>query len=324
MKIFSKRNTINTIKIVGAAVVAIIIATFLELDFAVSTGIVAILTIQPTKQETLKMAAGRFAAFVSALIIAYACFMMFGYGNTGFFAYLLIFIFVCQVFHWYGAMAMNSVLISHFITLGNMGGQALLNEVSIFCIGVGLGILVNMHLHKDVDHMKVLKQNTDNQIRKILRRMSERILNKDMSDYNGECFEILEEYIRNAKNVAKENYDNQLDVNDTYDTDYIKMRKAQCGVLYEMYKSVRYMDTTPVTAKKISEFLREISEVYHEDNTAEELMTKFKELDEDMKNHPLPVERKEFEDRARLYILLRYIEEFLEIKKNFANRIKKC
>lgn len=36
-----------------------------------------------------------------------------------------------------------------------------------------------------------------------------------------------------------------------------------------------------------------------------------------MKEEPLPLERIEFEDRARLFALIRLLEEFLNIKKEF-------
>lgn len=49
----------NTFKISVAAVLAIICAKALKLDFAVSAGIVAILSVQPTKKETLKTALAR-------------------------------------------------------------------------------------------------------------------------------------------------------------------------------------------------------------------------------------------------------------------------
>ena len=55
--------SINTFKITVAAVLAIIVAQLLHLEFAVSAGIVAILSVQPTKKETLRTALSRFLAF---------------------------------------------------------------------------------------------------------------------------------------------------------------------------------------------------------------------------------------------------------------------
>lgn len=308
----------NTIKIAGAAIAAIAIAMLAGAEFAVSAGIVAILTIQPTKKETLRTALGRLAAFGSALVIAAACFGLLGYTMAAFGVYLVIFVLVCQIFRWYSAMAMNSVLISHFLTLGSMRPGAVGNEVCLFGIGVGVGILANLHLHKNVDYIEELKAEADSQIKRILSRMSERILDHDMEDYNGECFVKLRDSLRKARNVAEENYNNQFGSGDVYDMEYIRMRDRQCRVLYEMYKSVRTIETTPITAARISDFLREMSQAYHRDNTGRELLQRFERLDAEMKAQPLPTERKEFEDRARLFGLLRNIEEFLRIKLEFS------
>ena len=49
------------------------------------------------------------------------------------------------------------------------------------------------------------------------------------------------------------------------------------------------------------------------------LMEAFKEMDAYMKKQPLPTVRQEFEDRARLFIMMRHIEEFITIKKEFSS-----
>lgn len=316
----NKRNftiIFNTLKIACAAIFSIILATQLHLDFAVSAGIITILTIQPTKKETLQTALGRFYAFVVALIIAFISFSLLGYTLSAFLLYLLPFILVCQMFGWYSAMSMNSVLISHFLTLGNMNPSSLLNEIFLFAIGVGMGILANLHLRKNTDYILKLEQETDEQIKEILKKMSERILHQDVSDYNEKSFQTLQDSILKAGAQADINYKNQFDINDTYDMDYIRMRSKQYHVLYEMYKHTRNLETTPITAKIVSDLFLEISSSYHRDNTATDLLAHFYEIWNEMKNKPLPSNRKEFEDRAKLFILLNYVEEFLMIKKEF-------
>ncbi len=313
----------NTIKISLAAIISTVIAIMLNLEFAVAVGIVTILTIQPTKKETIKTAVGRFIAFGVALVLANICFTVMGYNIKAFLVYLVIFILICQIFKWYSAMAMNSVLISHFLTLGDMSRSSVKNEVLVFVVGVTIGIVANLHLRKNVDYIEELKDKADNQIKRILRRMSERIMNHDISDYNGECFDKLKYYIRQAKNVAEENYNNQFKSQDTFDIEYIKMRDRQCQILYEMYKNVRELNATPITAKRISDFLLHMSEVYNKDNTGRMLLSKYEELHASMKEEPLPTERNEFENRAILYILLKRVEEFIKIKAEFSERFYK-
>lgn len=318
MKCISKETLFNTFKISLAAVISIAVAGMLNLNYMISAGTVAILSIQPTKRETVKTAVGRVLAFLCALVTAVVCFELLGYTMIAFAVFLILHILVCQIFGWTNSMAMDALLMSHFLTAGNMHWSTVLNECCIFFIGVSTGVLANMHLRKNVNYIEELKESTDEQIRRILYRMSERILNSDMSDYNGDCFIILKESMQKAKDVADANYNNQLRVRDIYDKEYIKMREQQCLVLYEMYKNVQRLHTTPVTAQKISQFLEKMSHEYHKSNTGKELMEEFREMDLSMKSKPLPTERIEFEDRAKLFYLLRYIEEFIQIKMDFA------
>ena len=150
--------------------------------------------------------------------------------------------------------------------------------------------------------------------------MAERILNKDLLDYDGNCFQKMGNSVEEAKNFARANYLNQFGSKDTWDMDYIAMREKQIHVLYEMYKEVSNIHTKPVTAQMISDFLEKMAVVFHRDNTAEELLKEFYQLNDQMKSAPLPVEREEFEDRAKLFMLLSHIEEFLMLKKEFADQ----
>lgn len=323
MKKINKDVLIQAAKVVLAAVLAICFAEILRLKYAISAGIVAILSIQPTKTETVKTALGRFYAFISALVLAGVCFGLFGVHLSSFFLFLALYILVCQIFGWHAAMAMNSVLISHFVSEGAMTFPTIMNEVLIFLIGVVAGIVANLHLHKRERYIRELEQSADGQIVKILTRMSERIVNRDISDYNGDCFVVLERMIRKAKDAAEVDYKNQFRKDDTYDVDYLKMREAQCEVLFEMYKSARALGSSPATAKKVSDFMALMANAYARENDGTMLMKLFQEMDKDMKGQPLPVTREEFEDRARLFILMRYMEEFLQIKIDFAKKYGK-
>jgi len=320
MNSIRKRIIVNTMKISAAAILAIALATSMNLDYAISAGTVAILTILPTKRETIKTAFGRLLAFICALIIAFVCYGLLGYTLWGFYVFLSLYVLVCQMAGWYSSMAINSVLISHFLTAGSMDLHALFNEGRIFLIGMSIGVIANLHLRKNVNYIEELKESTDNQIKMILNRIAERVLDKDALQDSRDCFVELKDSIRKAKNVADMNYNNQLRGRDDYDIEYIRMRDRQCQVLYEMYKNVHQIHTTPITAEKIASFLREMSVTYHKTNTGEELLEHFREMDESMKSKPLPTERVEFEDRARLFNLLRHIEEFILIKVEFAEK----
>ena len=312
-----KQIIINTIKITAAAVLAIVVAQALHLEFAVSAGIVAILSVQPTKKETLKTALSRFLAFAAALVISGVLFNLLGFTVQVFFIYLALFILLCQCCGWLSSMAMDSVLISHFLTLGNTGFAEIKNEVLLFVVGVGFGILVNLFLRKKTDYIEELKNETDEKIKLVLHRMSLRILDPNFRDYDGSCFISLNQSLFSAKKQAEENFNNQFTNRDTYDTQYLLMRENQTEILQEMFKCVSKIRTVPDTAPMVSEFLEKVSVEYHKDNDAQSLLAELSQVQAKMKTVPLPQNRAEFEDRANLFILLDRLRDFLQEKSDF-------
>ena len=307
----------NTIKITAAAVLAVLCAKALKLDFAVSAGIVAILSVQPTKKETLRTALARLLAFVVALVISITLFNLLGFTVPVFFLYLLLFILVCQWRKWISAMAMDSVLISHFLSFGKTSANEIKNEVLLFVLGVGCGILVNLLLHKKTDYIEELKNHTDDKIKLALHRMALRIQNPDLADYDGSCFTSLNQSLFIAKKQAEENYNNQFSKKDTFDARYLEMREKQTKVLYEMFKAARDLGSVPSTATLLSEFLEKVSNEYHKDNDVKALLDELSQIHDKMKNVPLPQTRTEFESRANLFTLMERLKEFLQIKRNF-------
>lgn len=298
------------------------IAQLLHLEFVASAGVISLLTIMPTKKETFKTAGIRFLAFMVALVLAFACYTLVGFNIKAFAVFLIFFILICQLCKWNYALTICSVIASHFLILGDMSFEHVMNEVLIFTIGVGMGMLANLHLRKDVHYIERLKDETDAEMKSILAGMAEHILDEDFTDYNGELLHQLRKSIRHAKNVADMNYNNQFKTTDIYDIEYIRMRDKQCMVIHEMYKIVRHIHTTPSTAHEISDFLKYMSETYHKENDGKLTLEKFKEMDLGMKSKPLPVERKEFEDRAMLFNLLRKIEEFVTLKIEFSEKFQ--
>ena len=84
-----KKIIINSLKVSIAVAVAIAIANILQLEYAISAGIVAVLSIRPTKRETINVAVGRLVAFVIALIIARITYGIFGFTQLGFWIYIV-------------------------------------------------------------------------------------------------------------------------------------------------------------------------------------------------------------------------------------------
>lgn len=65
------------------------------------------------------------------------------------------------------------------------------NEISLFLIGAGIGVLLNLSLRPKENEWKDKMAEADESIRSIIKRMAERIRTLDRTNYDGSCFLCL-------------------------------------------------------------------------------------------------------------------------------------
>ena len=312
-----RAQSVMSLKIAVAAVISIALAGELGLRYSATAGIITVLSIRNTKKETLKSAVYRGIAFFCALALAASCFFVFGYTLCAFALYLLLFALLCLCAGWKEAIAMDSVLITHFYGEKSMSGELLVNEAMLFLIGTAMGILVNLHLHRKEGEFARLADQVDDQIREILRRMSRWLPREDKADYHSHCFEKLEEALEKAKLCAAANYDNHLFGRDSYELDYIRMRERQSILLQEIYSNIKKLEHLPKQAEQVAELIGEIERGYHRENTVEGLLERLQRLFLEIKGQSLPVSREEFEARAILFYILMQLRTLLQLKRDF-------
>lgn len=311
------RRFIRSLKVAAAAFAAIAAAVELGLNFSATAGIITILSIRPTKRETLKSALNRGLAFLCALVLSAVVFRLFGYTLWAFAVYLLLFsLFVLSV-GWGEALANSSVLVSHFLGERSMGPSQVANEVLLFLIGTGTGILVNLHLHRNTAEFDTLAGEADRQIKEILRHMACWLPREDKSEYDAECFGRLEKALDAARTCAAANYDNTVLSPSSLELDYIEMREKQSVILRGIYDNIVSIRYLPEQAAQVAELLGQIERDYNRENTAEELLGKQQALLLQMKEQRLPQSREEFESRAILFYILMQIRDLLELKREF-------
>ena len=174
------RKGLKSLKIALAALLSIALAGELGLQYATTAGIITVLSIQGTKLETLKTAGKRALAFLCALLIAWLCFLVMGYTLWAYAVYLFLFAMLCLVMNWPEAISMDSVLISHFLSQGCFW-PLLSNEVLLFVIGTGFGIVVNLHLRSRKEAFTKASDQVDRQIKGILGQMAQWLAAEDKS-----------------------------------------------------------------------------------------------------------------------------------------------
>ncbi len=310
-------HILKAFKIALAAVLSILTANLLGLDYAITAGIITVLSIQNTKRETLQTARDRGLAFLCALILSYLCFRWLDFSVIAFILYLFLFAFLCLSAGWGQAIAMDSVLISHFLTEQRFDSAMVVNELLVFAVGTLYGILINLHLRKKEVEFDRLSKLVDDEIKGIIHRMAENIRQEDKTNYHSDCFVRLEDKIHLAKECALRNWNNTLWSQSAYELDYIRMRENQSRVLKNIYDSIVRITMLPAQTMQVAAFFEEIEAQYHRDNNVEELLRLLEKMFSDMKRETLPQSREEFEARALLFYTLMQLEEFLTLKNKF-------
>ncbi len=330
----------KSLKIALAAMLAMALARALGLENSTTAGIITILSIQGTKLETLKTAGKRALAFLCALLLAGVCYGLLGYTVWAFGVYLVLFVLLCLIMRWQEAIAMDSVLVSHFLVQGCFL-PLLGNEILLFVVGTGFGILVNLHLRSRREQFTRLSDRVDGLIKEILGQMARQLVREEGSEseeigggdilqeqkpgqpQRQEAWQEQEllQALRLAEDCAVENYGNTPFSRDTYELDYVRMRQRQTVILRAIHENIRGLSCLPSQARQVAQLLEQVRQEYHRYNNVEGLLAKMEDVFADMQTQPLPLSREEFEARAVLFYVLRQMEELLKIKRQF---IREC
>lgn len=314
-------NYVKWIKLCLAVPLAMVIAGALGLSFAPSAGIITLLTVFDTRQETFFTALKRVTAFGIMIALCKIIFGIAGVSVPAYAVFISLFLYICYLLRLEAAIAMNAVLATHFLSEGSVSLAMIGNESLLFLVGTGMGILVNLIMPKNLRKIREKQKQTDEAIKAILFRMSEYICREDRSGYTGTCFAPLDELLLSLKEEALIHIQNTFYENDRYFLEYMHMRTRQCESLKDIYGSIIELSGVPKQAQDISAFIQEIGESFHEMNNAEKLLARLKELTDFYKETPLPQSREEFENRAVLFYILRCLENFLQEKRDFVQTL---
>ncbi len=334
-KNIKKVNVLYLIKAGLGSALAIILADRLGFIYSPSAGIITLLTLQNTKKETILIALKRVEAFILAVIITYFLFTSIGYTPIAFGLFVFLFVAGCILFKLKDGIAMNSVLMTHFLIEQRMDVSLFINEIALLAIGMGIGIALNLLMPKNKEKIRRDQIKLEEEIKITLRGLAALLRKKDACliqedghnihlDMEGECsceaevnFHKLDKMLEGLLKNAYEEADNTLRSDTRYLVSYLEMRRQQMNVLKDIQENI---ESVPVILKQsfpIAAFIEHIAESFHELNNVVDLFEELEELKEFFRKDNLPQSREEFEHRAVLFQVLKELEYFLLIKRNF-------
>lgn len=352
---FSKLNPLFIMKTGIGSAIAILIAESLGLLYSPSAGIITLLSIQNTKKETILVAIKRLISFFMAVIISFIMFNSLGYNSLVFGGFVLVFVGLSNLLDLKEGISMNAVLMTHFLIEKRIDWPLLLNEILILTIGMGIGIVINLIMPNYKKQILMKQRMLEVEMKKMLKTMALALKDKrsclvqelsyknlsnnditneaktytedknnqsmlNMDDSNNKViidFRSLDALLDDLLHKAYEDAGNTLLSNTRYLISYLEMRRHQIDVLKEISRNIMEIPVILKQSLPLSEFINNIADSFHEQNNAMELLKELQLLFEHYKQDTLPVTRKEFEYRATLFQILKELEYFLIIKRNF-------
>lgn len=315
-------NLLSLMKTGLGSAIAILVANRLNLFYSASAGIITLLTIQNTKKETIKIAFKRILAFFIAVLVAYIIFTIFGYTSMAFGGFIFIFIAICNFCGLQDGIAMNAVLATHFLIEKRMDLSFIKNEIFLLVIGMGIGVVLNLIVPRKIKDIKNNQKKVEKEISTILHCIANALRGKRdcLAKFKkGEevNFKKLDRLLKELLSKAYEEAGNSLLTETKYQISYLEMRKLQVVVLKDIFNNIGQVYEVVPQAIELARYIDKAANEFHELNNVKLLLLELQELQEFFRNQELPANRDEFENRAMLFIILKDLENFIQIKRSF-------
>ena len=312
----------KTVKMAFSATIAIIISNYVGLQFGVTSGIIAILSIQDTKKEALLVGGKRMISSTIAILLSYALYVTLGNNSIVFGLFLLIFIPTTKYLKISEGMVVGAVLSTHLLMSSNIDTSWIINEAKLNAIGIGVAMMFNLYTASLESEFEKNKARIEDYFRAIISDMAVSLVTQAVPLYEKEVSLSVEKLIKDTKVIAQIINNNNLFKSNDYYVSYIDMRIIQLDAIKRMKRHFSRFYMKYEQTRILSEFTNEVALNIHEDNDCVELINKLTLLKADYQNMDLPKNRTEFENRALLFQFLNDLEDFLIIKKEFKELFK--
>lgn len=306
----------RTLKMTLATIVAILIAYQLHLDYAMSAGIIALLSVLDTRKSSLVVARNRLLSFFLAFGIAMMCFSLFGFTTVGFMCYLLIIIPLLYHFQIEAGLVPITVLVTHLIAKKSIALPILSNEFMLFFVGTSVALLFNAYMGPQDQQIRYYHQKVESDLKGILYRF-ESFLLEGKGQNEGLLIKNLDKILDEALKLVYRERHNQLFQQTNYQVHYFEMRRQQNRLLGQMAINVNTLMRQSKESILLSHLFHETACQLSEQNPALTLIDDIEQLLETFRHGDLPQTREEFERRAVLFQLLQDLERFILLKVEF-------
>jgi uncharacterized membrane protein YgaE (UPF0421/DUF939 family) len=308
----SMKHIHSIVKVVSVTVLATVIAYFLGIMNYLTTGILAMISIQKTKSLSLEIAFRRTVMVLISIVVASFLFYIFGFSLVVYSVIVLFVVFVSYTCSLTEGMIPSVVVITHLLVFNEFSILFTLETVLLYVIAVGVALLFNLFYPSEstmklLEYQRKLDQLIVNQILYLRDKISS---SKGTCDYTKNVEKEIEELLLRIEQVTGDlilgNHDDILR--------YSNMRRAQFEILKSICsQSDRLENHYPQTTIVVN-YLNDLSQDIGIQDKATNHLNQIDTMLLEFQKEELPKTRVEFESRAILYHIVLEIRQFLLLK----------
>ncbi|MGL6169233.1 MAG: aromatic acid exporter family protein [Fusobacteriaceae bacterium] len=312
----------KVIKTALGSFLAYYLADYFGIKYGLTASIIAIISIQATKSDSIKITIERFLAVIlgMSLFIFLSFFLGYQYVTLGLF--ILIFMPLCIKFRITQGFLVTTVLATHILSEKAISVNFLLNEFYVLILGLFIGNLLNLYMPTNSKAIDDTKSKVDSVLKTILIDIAESLQCSCVSVNENKNFRLLKSTIEEGRKFSLLDYDNSLFDKCNENLDFFSLRRRQYRILTRMRTCFSRLYITHEYSLIIADFIWKVADSVSIEGNTVPLIKEHKNLTKLFSNFPLPKTRAEFENRATLFQLLQEMEEFLKSKIEFQSNYK--
>ncbi len=308
----------TAIKMCLVGIIASLAARALSLDYWLTGGLIAILSIHLTKRDSLVIALRRMIDAIYGMMLATLMFIAFGYEFWVFSIFLFIFIYTSFVLKISEGIILSLVLVTHLLAFGSFSFDFFIEELLLVTVSVSIALLFNIvYPTSSEKELNEHVESIDQMLRDHLFMLSILLRDPEYHDEYYRHFSMLNRKLTDTIDIVELVDKDLLFNNDHSYLAYFHMRKEQISYVRHMYQQALKIKMKHPFALEVSDFVRALSYDIGVYNRAIPQLKKLDLLQQSYKEKDLPLTREEFETRAMLFQILNEIESFLMVKVDF-------
>ncbi len=316
----NKINYNRVLRIALGSTLSYLICHLLGLENSASAAVITLLSIQDTRQETVKDVIKRVLSYFYAMLSAYILFTFIGFNEIAFLIFMALLVAVSYMLDWTNTLSSSTVVTTHFLIAQSFNKDFVINEILLIVIGTTAALVLNIFFINNTKKAARDCELIELDIADILKKIASYI--KHNTAYDNDWLNFIYQKIEDSQHKTIK-YGYNMDLNSSqYYLEYFEMRKEQCQAIDRMCRMLnKYGNLDLPMAKEICDLIYRISNNIHNKSTYKNDLILVKDITVRFDSLPMPKNKDELNAYNCASEILQELTYFLELNYKFINQL---